>query len=82
MFTITEKSMLEEYEKAELDDPNPPKAIYETQTIYTSRSFRKPKDSMWSYPVLYDFGEARIGNVQETGPKVQPHIYRAPEVTF
>lgn len=32
--------------------------------------------------MLCDFGEARIGKIQETGPFVQPHIYRAPEIVF
>lgn len=59
MFTVADKSMLEEFEKAELEDPSPRKALDETQMIYTSRGFRKPKDSMWGYPVLCDFGEAR-----------------------
>lgn len=41
-----------------------------------------PKNDAWGYLVLRDFGEARIGDVhKDTGPFVQPHIYRAPEVT-
>lgn len=82
MFTVADKSILEDFEKAELKDPSPRKAIDEKRTIYTSRSFRMPKDRMWGYPVLCDFGEAKIGKVQENGRMVQPHIYRAPEVTF
>lgn len=43
----------------------------------------KPRNGEWGEPVLCDFGEARIGKVHEdTGPFVQSHIYRAPEVTF
>ncbi|KAK9366826.1 protein kinase [Lipomyces kononenkoae] len=52
------------------------------ERFYTSRSFRKPKNDDWGYPVLCDFGEARIGKEHQTGPMIQPHIYRAPEVTF
>lgn len=31
---------------------------------------------------MCDLGEARIGTKHKTGPFVQPHIYRAPEVIF
>lgn len=27
-------------------------------------------------------GEARIGRTQQSGPLIQPHIYRAPEIIF
>jgi serine/threonine protein kinase len=82
MLTIGDNSMLEDFEKAELDNPSPRKIVDETRTVYTSRSFEKPTNGRWDYPVLCDLGEARIGKVQETGPMIQPHIYRAPEVTF
>ena len=82
MLTVADKSMFEDFEKAELKNPCPRKIVDETRTIHTSRSFGSPKNGRWGYPVLCDFGEARIGKVQQTGPFVQPHIYRAPEVTF
>jgi hypothetical protein len=62
--------MLEDFEKAELENPSPRKIIDETQTIYISRSFGKPKNGRWGYLVLCDFGEARIGRVQQTGPMI------------
>ncbi|KAK9320015.1 hypothetical protein V1517DRAFT_310220 [Lipomyces orientalis] len=52
--------------------------INETRTIYTSRSFGKPKNDKWviqSCVILGRLGLAKIKNLQ-------PHIYRAPEVTF
>lgn len=82
MLVIADESMLNDFEKAEREDPSPRKIIDENRTIYTSRRFGKPRNDRWGYPVLCDFGEARIGKVQESGPIVQPHIYRAPEVTF
>ena len=82
MLAIADKSMYEDFEKAEMKDPSPRKIIDEARTIYTSRRFGKPKNDRWGPPVLCDLGQARIGQVQETGPMIQPHIYRAPEVTF
>ncbi|EEQ28042.1 putative non-specific serine/threonine protein kinase [Microsporum canis] len=82
MIHIADKSMLEEFDKAERENPTPRKVIDELRAIYTSRRFGKPKNGKWGGPILCDFGEARIGQVQETGPFIQPHIYRAPEVTF
>ncbi|KAI9790543.1 MAG: hypothetical protein M1816_005050 [Peltula sp. TS41687] len=74
------ESMLEDFEKAELEDPSPQKIVDEARTIYLSRRFREPRDSDYGYPVLCDFGEARIGKVQQTGPFIQLHPYRAPEI--
>jgi serine/threonine protein kinase len=82
MLTIEDTSLLEDFEKAEIENPSARKIINETRSIYRSRSFGKPKGDRWGYPVLCDFGEARIGKDHQTGPMIQPHIYRAPEVTF
>jgi len=43
---------------------------------------RKPRNRNYGLPILCDFGEARIGLTQESGPFVQPQIYRAPEIIF
>lgn len=82
MLSVEDESMFESFEKEEEEDPSPRKAIDETRSIYLSRSLPKPKNGRWGLPVLCDFGEARIGKIQETGPFVQPHIYRAPEIVF
>ncbi|KAL2219664.1 kinase domain-containing protein [Thermoascus aurantiacus ATCC 26904] len=78
MLIIADNSMLEDFEKAELENPSPRKIIDETRTIYTSRSFGKPKNGRWGYPVLCDFG-LELG---ECNRQIQLHVSRAPEVTF
>lgn len=82
MLTIEDESMVKAFDKSEKEDPSPRKKIDDKRTIYKSRRFDKPKKGSWGLPILCDFGEARIGDIQETGPFVQPDIYRAPEVIF
>ncbi|KAM5480467.1 putative non-specific serine/threonine protein kinase [Microsporum canis] len=82
MLTVEDNSMLEDFEKIELESPTPRKVIDGTRSIYRSRYFTRPKNGDWGYPMLCDFGEARIGTIHHTGMTVQPHIYRAPEVTL
>ncbi|KAF2459671.1 kinase domain protein [Lineolata rhizophorae] len=75
--------MLDDLAKAESEEPSPRKPIDASRTIYRSRRFRRPKGGRGDgLPVLCDFGEARIGKKHESGPFVQPHIYRAPEIIF
>jgi len=82
MLSIEDTSMLKDFEKAELENPSPRKVVDEDRTIYLSRRLRKPRNNYYGLPILCDFGEARIGPTQESGPFVQPHIYRAPEIIF
>ena len=82
MLTIDEPTILNRFENAEIEEPSPRKVIDERRAIYKSRRLPKPKDKGYGLPILCDFGEARIGLVQQSGPFVQPHIYRAPEVIF
>ncbi|KAF4156645.1 hypothetical protein CNMCM8927_007740 [Aspergillus lentulus] len=83
MLTLEDNTMLLDFAKAEAEDPSPRKNIDESRTIYKSRKFRRPTGGKgYGLPILCDFGEARIGKRQESGPFVQPHIYRAPEVIF
>lgn len=82
MLTVEDETMPKDFERAELESPTPRKVIDKTRSIYLSRRFGKPKNHDWGYPILCDFGEARIGTVQRTNMFVQPHIYRAPEVVF
>ncbi|KAL2397759.1 hypothetical protein ABEF93_004421 [Exophiala dermatitidis] len=80
MLTVADESILENFERGEIEEPSPMKAIDDVRTIYGSRSLGLPKDSLWGPPALCDFGEARIG-----GPHkglIQPEMYRAPEVLF
>lgn len=47
--------------------------------IYLSQRFRRSRDiSAIGVPILSDFGEARVGDVQDG--IIQPNLYRAPEV--
>lgn len=80
MLSIDDKSLLLEFERAEVEEPSPTKVIDETRTIYGSRKLGLPKDSLWGQPVLCDFGEARIGQTHKG--LIQPELYRAPEVLF
>ncbi|MCJ1462040.1 hypothetical protein MMC07_000640 [Pseudocyphellaria aurata] len=73
---IEDKSILREFEAAELKSPSPRK-IKGDQVIYMSRGFGRPKNP--GRPVLCDFGEARWGKKTYTGD-IQPYVYRAPEV--
>lgn len=83
MLSLEDPTMLSDFAKSEEEEPGPRKTIDESRTIYQSSRFRPPKGrSGYGLPILCDFGEARIGETQETGPFIQPHIYRAPEVVF
>lgn len=83
MLSLEDSSMLADFATAESENPSPRKVIDQSRIIYCSRKFRRPTGGRnYGLPVLCDFGEARIGKTQESGPFVQPHIYRAPEVNF
>lgn len=82
MLSIEDNSMLADFAKTEAEDLSPRKKIYKSHIIYQSRRLRRPAKGSYGLPILCDFGEARIGNRQESGPFVQPHIYRAPEIIF
>ena len=80
MLTVDDESILNDFEKAEADEPSPMKVIDDVRTIYGSRKLGLPTDSLWGQPVLCDFGEARIGESHRG--LIQPELYRAPEVLF
>ncbi|KAL1872036.1 hypothetical protein VTK73DRAFT_1704 [Phialemonium thermophilum] len=83
MLSVEDETMFADFEEAERTNPSPRKVVDSSRTIYRSRRFRPP--ASWEncgLPVLCDFGEARVGTTQETGPFVQPHVYRAPEIIF
>ncbi|KAL4815772.1 kinase-like protein [Aspergillus spinulosporus] len=83
MLSLEDSSMLADFATAESENPSPQKVIDQSRIIYCSRKFRRPTGGRnYGLPVVCDFGEARIGKTQESGPFVQPHIYRAPEVIF
>lgn len=83
MLSLEDNNMLADFAKAEAEDPSPRKKIDESRIIYKSRRFRRPaRGKSYGLPILCDFGEARIGKTQTSGPFVQPHIYRAPEIIF
>ncbi|RAH71362.1 putative protein kinase [Aspergillus aculeatinus CBS 121060] len=83
MLSLEDDGMLADFAKAEAEEPSPRKQVDESRIIYQSRRFRRPSaGKSYGLPILCDFGEARIGTQQESGPFVQPHIYRAPEIIF
>ena len=83
MLSLEDDTMPVDFAKEEVDQPSPRKKIDEIRTVYQSRHFRRPVGGKgYGLPVLCDFGEARIGKNHESGPFVQPHIYRAPEIIF
>ena len=82
MLSIDDPTMLERFEKEEADDPSPRKRIDDARTIYKSRRLPKPKNRRYGLPILCDMGEVKIGTTHTSGPYVQPHVYRAPEVIF
>jgi hypothetical protein len=83
MLSLEDNTMLTDFAKAEVKEPSPWKKIDGSRIIYKSRPFRRPVGGKsYGLPVLCDFSEARIGKIQESGPFIQPHIYRAPEIIF
>ncbi|KAL5342495.1 kinase-like domain-containing protein [Aspergillus crustosus] len=83
MLSLEDDGMLADFATAEAENPSPRKHIDEARTIYCSRKFRQPAQGRsFGLPILCDLGEARVGKTQSSGPFVQPHIYRAPEVIF
>lgn len=79
MLTIRDESVLADFEKAERENPCPRKVVDNEHTIYASRGLRPPTNHAWGYPVLCDFGEARIES-SHSYEVIQPEIYRAPEI--
>ncbi|PWY66234.1 kinase-like protein [Aspergillus eucalypticola CBS 122712] len=90
LLTLHDTSLLPSFAAAESTSPSPRKIVSLTtdpppqRTIYKSRPFPPPKGNKnYGLPTLCDFSEARIGTVQmNSGPFIQPSIYRAPEVIF
>lgn len=63
MLTVCDETILEDLEKAEIENPSLSKVVDDTPTIYDSRKLRLPMGALWGQRVLCDFGEARIGDV-------------------
>lgn len=83
MLSLEDNAMLADFAKAETANPSPRKEVDESRIVYQSRKFRRPAEGKsYGLPTLCDFGEARIGNIHTSGPFIQPHIYRAPEIIF
>jgi non-specific serine/threonine protein kinase len=83
MLSLEDTAMLADFADEEIRQSSPRKNVDESRTIYQSRQFRRPsKGKRFGLPILCDFGEARIGKTHESGPFVQPNIYRAPEIIF
>ncbi|OQE02810.1 hypothetical protein PENVUL_c038G01502 [Penicillium vulpinum] len=83
MLSLEDTTMLADCADEETRQPSPRKIIDQSRTIYQSRRFRRPlRGKSFGLPILCDFGEARIGKIHESGPFIQPDIYRAPEIMF
>ncbi|EED13652.1 protein kinase, putative [Talaromyces stipitatus ATCC 10500] len=83
MPSLEDRSMLANFAATEYENPSPRKLIHQSRIIYTSQKFCRPIGGRnYGLLVICDFGDARISKKQESGPFVQPHIYRAPEVIF
>ncbi|KAL5629464.1 hypothetical protein BROUX41_001070 [Berkeleyomyces rouxiae] len=83
MLTIEDGGMLSDYVRQEMASPSPRRIGPDGSPVYRSRAFRPPKTGMSSgTPVLCDFGDARIGLLQQPCRHAQPVVYRAPEVLF
>ncbi|KAJ5706945.1 hypothetical protein N7488_006746 [Penicillium malachiteum] len=80
MLAIEDSTILTYFEDEESRQPSLQRDINESHTIYQSRRFRRALKH--GLPILCDFGEARVGRVHESGPFIQPHVYRAPGVIF
>ncbi|PWY91703.1 kinase-like protein [Aspergillus sclerotioniger CBS 115572] len=52
MLNIDDASILEEFEKAEQENPSPRKVVDSNRTIYKSRKLSSPRDGLWGPPVL------------------------------
>ena len=80
MFGITDESVFTDFEEEEMNDPCPRKEV-DGRIIYTSRMIKSSSSGDIGPPVLCDFGSAVLGDAEHL-ECVQPHIYRAPEVTM
>lgn len=70
---------LQEFERAQKDNPGPHKVVDHDRTIYTSRNIHC---SIYGRPTVCDFGEARFIRPNGYGVDIQPIQYRAPEVVL
>ncbi|EZF32053.1 CMGC/SRPK protein kinase [Trichophyton interdigitale MR816] len=73
---IEDKSILEEFTNAEMENPSPRKFI-DGIPVYMSRRFGLPKT--FGRAVLGDFGSAVRGD-EKRNHDAQPNVYRSPEV--
>lgn len=79
MLTIEDETMLTDFEAAERREPSARKNVDQVRSIYASRAFRRPQNHAWGYPVLCDFGEARMGGAYAY-EEIQPEVYKTPEI--
>lgn len=73
---IEDKSILENFAKAEMDNPSPRKFV-NGAPVYASRRLELPRT--FGRTVLSDFGSAVRGD-KKRNHDAQPNVYRSPEV--
>lgn len=82
MMGTNRPSLFEEWKKQALRDPIPRKSVPGHSTVYRSRPFTLEEGKgAWGLPLLSDFGQTRIGAGEHEG-RIQPTLYRAPEVVL
>lgn len=75
-------SLFEEWENQAIRNTIPRKNDVSGHTVYRSRPFSLEEGKgAWGLPLLSDFGQARIGSGEHEG-RIQPTLYRAPEVVL
>jgi hypothetical protein len=70
MLTVSDESLLWDFELAEIEEPSPMKVVDDVRTIYGSRRLGLPNDSLWGQPALCDFGEGSERRVSQTSHSV------------
>ncbi|KAH0578358.1 hypothetical protein H2248_003972 [Termitomyces sp. 'cryptogamus'] len=78
MFGLKDTAVLEELEKAELEEPSPRKRIAEGRFIYQTRDIPLSDRDNMDLPLLCDFGAAVMGGGKHD-EDVQPDPLRCPE---
>ena len=82
MLGTNRPSLFEEWENQAIRNTTPRKKDVSGHIVYRSRplSLEEGKGT-WGLPLLSDFGQARIGSGEHEG-RIQPTLYRAPEVVL
>ncbi|RJE21865.1 STYKc [Aspergillus sclerotialis] len=82
MLGTNKPSLFEEWERQAIRNTIPRKKDVSGHIVYRSRPFSLEEGKgAWGLPLLSDFGQARTGPGEHDG-RIQPTLYRAPEVVL